>query len=59
SDVFELPVSRREIAELIGMTTENVIRIFSEFRKEGIIRINGKEITIVDKTRLQFLCEHA
>ena len=59
NDTFELPVSRKEIAELIGMTTENVIRILSEFRKEGIIRINGKEITITNKTRLQFLSEHA
>jgi len=59
NDRFELPVSRKEIAELIGMTTENVIRILSEFRKEGIIRINGKEIEIADKTKLQFLSEHA
>ena len=59
NDSFELPVSRKEIAELIGMTTENVIRILSEFRKEGIIRINGKEIAIADKPKLQFLSEHA
>ena len=58
-DRFDLPVSRKEIAELIGMTTENVIRILSEFRKEGIIRINGKEIEIADKPKLQFLSEHA
>ena len=58
-DRFDLPVSRKEIAELIGMTTENVIRILSEFRKEGIIRINGKEIEITDKPKLQFLSEHA
>lgn len=59
NDIFELPVSRKEIAELIGMTTENVIRILSEFRKEGIIGINGKEITIANKPKLQFLSEHA
>ena len=59
NDRFDLPVSRKEIAELIGMTTENVIRILSEFRKEGIIRINGKEIEITDKPKLQFLSEHA
>jgi len=59
NDCFELPVSRKEISELIGMTTENVIRIFSEFRKEKIIRINGKEIVIADKPKLQFLSEHA
>ncbi len=43
---FDLPISRREIGELINMTTENVIRILSEFRKDGIIKIDGKNIAI-------------
>ena len=51
--VFELPVSRREIAEYIGMTTENVIRTLSEFRKDKLIRINGKEIEILDEKILE------
>ena len=50
---FELPVSRKEIAEMIEMTTENVIRILSEFRKDGIIKIFGKTIEIVDIERLE------
>ena len=50
---FELPVSRKEIAELIEMTTENVIRILSEFRKDGILKIFGKTIEIIDMDRLQ------
>lgn len=58
SPIFELPISRKEIAELIGMSTENVIRILSEFRKEHIIRINGKEIEIVDKAILKMICLH-
>lgn len=53
---FELPVSRKEIAELIEMTTENVIRILSEFRKDGIIKISGKTIEIVDFKRLEDIC---
>ena len=44
---FELPISRKEIGELINMTTENVIRILSEFRKDGIINIDGKIIEIL------------
>jgi CRP-like cAMP-binding protein len=55
SEQFDLPVSRKEIGELIGMTTENVIRIFSEFRRDGIIGINGKTITILKKDILQSL----
>ncbi len=43
---FELPVSRKEIGELIGMTTENVIRILSEFRRDELITISNKTITI-------------
>ncbi|MDX8338342.1 Crp/Fnr family transcriptional regulator [Draconibacterium sp. IB214405] len=52
-DEFELPISRREIAEYIGMTTENVIRTLSEFRKDKIIKIFGKDILIADKKRLK------
>ncbi|NQT76704.1 MAG: Crp/Fnr family transcriptional regulator [Bacteroidetes bacterium] len=50
---FELPLNRREIAEFIGKTTENVIRTLSEFRKDGIIKIFGKFIEIIDKEKLQ------
>ncbi len=55
---FELPVSRREIAEYIGMTTENVIRTMSEFRKDKILKIYGKEIEIVDLKRLEDISAH-
>jgi CRP-like cAMP-binding protein len=54
---FELPISRREIAEYIGMTTENVIRTLSEFRKDKIIKIFGKDIQIADKKRLENISE--
>lgn len=53
SNKYELPVSRKEIAELIDMRTENVIRILSEFRNDGILRIEGKKIEILDMLRLQ------
>jgi CRP/FNR family transcriptional regulator len=53
--VFELPISRKEIGELINMTTENVIRILSEFRKDKIIRIDGKTIEILNFEMLEIL----
>lgn len=46
SPSFELPISRREIGELIGMTTENVIRILSEFRRDDLIEISNKTIIL-------------
>lgn len=54
---FELPVSRKEMAEYIGMTVENVIRTLSELRKDGIIKINGSIIEIADMDRLKRILE--
>jgi CRP-like cAMP-binding protein len=53
NQVFDLPVSRREIAEYTGMTTENIIRTLSEFRRENLIRINGREIEIMNADSLE------
>lgn len=53
SKEFELPISRKEIAEYIGMTTENVIRALTEFRKDGLIKIFGKVIEIIDYDKLK------
>jgi len=50
---FRLPVTRREIGELISMTTENTIRTLSEFRKDGIISMDGKTLKIVDYKRME------
>ncbi len=58
SEMFDLPISRKEIAQLIDMTTENVIRILSEFRKDEIIRINGKNIEILNKKILEQISAH-
>ncbi len=49
---FELPVSRKEMGNFIGMSTENVIRALSDFRKSNIIKIFGKVIEIVDIEKL-------
>ncbi len=56
TDQYDLPVSRREIGELIEMSTENVIRMLSEFRKDKLIAIDGKNIKILNKVFLKKLC---
>lgn len=56
SNVFDLPISRKEIAELIDMTTENVIRILSEFRKDKMLSINGKTIEILNPEMMKKIC---
>jgi CRP/FNR family transcriptional regulator len=58
SRVFDLPVSRKEIADYIGMSTANVIRTLSDFKKEGIIRVFGKTIEVVDVAKLEIISRH-
>ena len=43
---FELLLTRKELAELSGMTTENVIRMLKKFREDGLIEMEGKSIKI-------------
>ena len=57
SPEFDLPLTRKEMAEYVGMTTENVIRSLSEFRKDGILKIYGKTIQIVNMDTLKAISE--
>ncbi|MCK9255989.1 MAG: Crp/Fnr family transcriptional regulator [Bacteroidales bacterium] len=55
---FVLPLSRKEIAQLIDMTTENVIRIISEFKKDKIIASVNKSIKVLDRKKLEQIAKH-
>jgi len=57
SSEFDLPLSRKEMGEYVGMTTENVIRTLSEFRKDDILKIYGKTIQIVNMDTLKSIAE--
>jgi CRP/FNR family transcriptional regulator len=39
-------ISRKEIAAYAAMSTENAVRFMSDFKKDGVIEINSKEIII-------------
>jgi CRP/FNR family transcriptional regulator len=47
SNQFILPVTRKELGELSSITGENVVRVLSEYKQEGLIRMSGKEIVIL------------
>ena len=55
---FELILTRKEIAELAGMSTESVIRILKKFQDDKLIRINGKTLEITDVEGLYKICDH-
>ena len=54
---FDLPLTRKELAELSGMSPETVIRMLKEFHEEGLIRMDGKSFEIIDYIRLKKISE--
>jgi CRP-like cAMP-binding protein len=55
SSTFDLPLTRNEIGNLIDTSRESVSRIFSEFEHDGIIKVSGKKIEIIDIEKLSLI----
>ena len=52
---FHLRMSREDIGNYLGLTIESISRLLSRFRKEGWIRIDKREVTLLDPVRLKAL----
>lgn len=50
---FELPLSRADLGDLTGMSTESVIRMMKEFKDDGLIDMQCKSIVLLDLERLE------
>jgi len=58
ADAMTLPMSRRDIADYLGLTLETVSRGLSRLRRAGAISLAGdtlREITILDRKLLLVL----
>ena len=53
SNTIRLTRSRQEIADSFGIQKFSLLRLLSEFEKEGVIRVDGKTIEIIDRSRLK------
>lgn len=49
---IHLKRSRQEIADSFGIQKFSLLRVLSDFEKEGALEINGKVITIIDRQKL-------
>ena len=54
---FNLPMSRQDIGNYLGLTIETVSRLFTKFQKSGIIKIDKKTILIIDMQTLHAICD--
>jgi len=57
SNNFHLTLTRNELAEFSSMSMENAVRILTEFRKDEIISLNGREMEIIHPEMLARISE--
>jgi CRP-like cAMP-binding protein len=50
---LKIQLTREELGGMIGTATESCIRLLSEFKKQKIISLTGKKITLIDKRQLK------
>lgn len=56
-NILNIHLSREDIANIIGTATESAIRLLSEFKKEGIITLKGKNISLVNISELKKIAQ--
>lgn len=58
SDMVTLPISKGQLASLLGTIPETLSRIFNKMTRQGLIKVKGSEITIVNKDKIEALSEN-
>lgn len=53
NNTFELPLSRADLGDLTGMSTESVIRMMKEFKDDGLIDMHCKSVVLLDVARME------
>ena len=53
STKFQIPLTRREVADMVGTSRESTGRVLAKFNNEGIIKIAGKKVVISDLKKLE------
>lgn len=54
---LNVQLSREELSGMIGTATESCIRLLSDFKKLGLIELNGKKIVLKDSSKLKRISE--
>ena len=52
SDIFQ-QLTRKDIADFAGISTESAVKLLKSFEKEGYISLNGKDIEVIENKKLK------
>ncbi len=57
NDSIELPLSRNDVANFLGLRRETLSRVFSKFQKEQLIQVEAKKIQLLEIEKLTKLAD--
>lgn len=57
-DGARLRYSRRDLADMVGLSTETAIRLLSKMRRKGAIETDGRELVLRDVERLRRIANY-
>jgi CRP/FNR family transcriptional regulator len=56
---FVLRMTRKDIASYLGLKLETVCRLFSRFRREGLVQVHGRVVKLLDRESVKRLVDRA
>lgn len=57
-DEFDMLLSRQDLADLTAMSKDSAIRILKDFERDGVIRLRGNEMKILNEDQLLYFSQH-
>ncbi|KQP31059.1 cyclic nucleotide-binding protein [Methylobacterium sp. Leaf104] len=54
---YEFPVTQLDLADTVGLSNVHVNRSLQELRRQGVIELKGRTLTILDRQRLKSIAE--
>jgi CRP-like cAMP-binding protein len=56
-DRFEMPITQYDLADTAGLSSVHVNRTLQELRRQGLIALAGRSLTILDRPTLQAMAD--
>ena len=53
ADSFQLRMSREDIGNYLGLTIESISRLLSRFKKQGLLKVDKREVTLLEPVLLK------
>jgi CRP/FNR family transcriptional regulator len=51
-DIFQL-LTRRDLADFAGISMESAVKLLKALEKEGVVKLSGKDIDVLDEAKLE------